>query len=152
MTRKGAHWLICGGVLSMLAALMHIGVIIGGPEWYRFFGAGEAMARADERGEVYPAIATTGIALVLMIWGAYAFSGAGLIRRLPLLRTALVMITAIYLIRGLMVIPIWVAKPHLVTEFDVWSSAIVFVYGAVHLVGLWRAWNALSNNAGRHKV
>ena len=43
-------WLITGGVLSALAALLHIGVIAGGPDWYRFFGAGEGMAILAETG------------------------------------------------------------------------------------------------------
>ena len=146
MSQNGALWLIFGGALSVIAALMHIGVIIGGPDWYRLFGAGEAMARAAERGDAYPAIVTTGIALVLMVWGAFAFSGAGLLPRLPLLRTALVAITAVYLLRGLIVVPIWIAKPQLMTGFAIWSSVIVLVYGIVHLVGLWLAWGTLSAN------
>ena len=145
-------WLTCAGILSVLAALMHIGVIIGGPDWYRFFGAGEGMARAAERGEIYPAIVTSGIVFILMAWGAYAFSGAGLIPRLPLLRTALVLITAIYLLRGMVVVPIWLAKPQLMTSFAIWSSAIVFIYGVVHAVGLWKAWPALSNHTLEHSI
>ena len=34
-------WLICGGWLSLAAASAHIACIFGGPDWYRFFGAGE---------------------------------------------------------------------------------------------------------------
>ena len=94
------NWLIAGGVLSAAASALHLACIVGGGDWYRFFGAGEAMAQAAERGEAYPALLTLAIAAVLAIWAAYAFAGAGLIRRLPLMRTALVAITAIYLLRG----------------------------------------------------
>ena len=45
-------FLIAGGVLSALASLLHIAVIAGGPAWYRFFGAGEGMARMAERDAV----------------------------------------------------------------------------------------------------
>ena len=94
--------LVFGGSLSMLAAVLHIAVIIGGPDWYRFFGAGEELAVMAERGSWYPALLTSGIVVVLFIWALYAFSGAGLLkRRLPLLRAGLVVIAAIYLIRGL---------------------------------------------------
>ena len=95
-------WLIAGGTLSAIAALLHVAIIFGGPDWYRFFGAGEGMARAAERGSAQPAIITLGIAAVLAVWSAYGFSGAGVIRRLPLLRTALVAISAVYLARGLL--------------------------------------------------
>jgi len=42
-----------------------------------------------------------GAALVLVIFGLYALSGAGSIRRLPLLRLGLIGISSLYLLRGL---------------------------------------------------
>jgi hypothetical protein len=51
------------------------------------------------------------IALLLFVWAAYAFSGAGLLRRLPLLRTGLVTISAVYLLRGLAPVPMLFMKP-----------------------------------------
>ena len=72
--------LLFGGLLSAIAALLHIAIIIGGPQWYRFFGAGEELALMAEKGSWYPAVLTFGIAVVLLLWALYAFSGAGLIR------------------------------------------------------------------------
>lgn len=137
-------WLIAGGVLSALAALLHLAVIVGGPAWYRFFGAGERLARAAERGSPTPAVVTLFIACILALWAAYAFSGAGLVRRLPLLRTGLVVISAIYLLRGLVLFPALLLKPQLVDSFAIWSSVVVLVYGAAYAIGTWRAWPALS--------
>lgn len=139
------RWLVVGGWLSMIAALLHVACIFGGGDWYRFFGAGEEMARADEAGSWTPAIMTAGIAIILAIWGAYAFSGAGLIRRLPLIRTALVIISAIYLARGLFIIPI-VAVAAMRTPFNIWSSLIVLAYGLVYAVGTWQFWQQQSAN------
>lgn len=136
-------WLIAGGCLSLLASLLHLACIAGGPAWYRFFGAGEAMASAAERGEIYPAIVTFAIAVVLAIWAAYAFAGAGIIRRFPLMRTALVAITAIYLLRGAVLFPALTISG-MGGAFNIWSSAIVLVYGLVHLIGTLRAWPSLS--------
>ena len=141
-------WLIAGGVLSALASLLHLAVIVGGPAWYRFFGAGEAMAQAAARGSPMPALVTAGIATVLAVWAAYAFAGAGLIPRLPLMRTAMVAISAVYLVRGLVLIPAlaqWLGGRGINT-FAVWSSLIVLVYGAAYAVGTWRAWGALSRS------
>ena len=137
--------LITGGVLSAAASLLHLAVIVGGPAWYRFFGAGEGMARMVEKGSMTPTLITIGIATVLAIWSAYAFSGAGLIPRLPLIRTALVLISAVYLLRGLVLVPALVLNPGGVTPFVVWSSLIVLVYGMAYAVGTWKAWPALSN-------
>ena len=136
-------WLIVGGSLSLAASLLHIACIIGGPDWYRFLGAGEAMAQAAERGEAYPALVTFAIAVVLAIWGAYAFAGAGLIPRLPLMRTALVAITAIYLVRGAALIPALIV-PEMNSPFNIWSSVIVLGYGLAYLIGTWHAWPSLS--------
>lgn len=139
-------WLVAAGVLSALASLLHLAVIAGGPDWYRFFGAGEAMAKAAARGSPMPAIVTLGIAAVLAIWSAYAFAGAGLIPRLPLMRTALVTISAVYLLRGLFLIPA-VAQGlggQGMNAFAVWSSVIVLIYGVAYAVGTWRAWGSLS--------
>ncbi len=106
MVQRGDRVLVLGGVLTGVASLLHVGIIFGGPDWYRFFGAGEAMARLAARGSAYPAVVTAGIAAVLGTWALYAFSGAGVIRRLPFVRPALVAIAAIYLARGFLGIPL----------------------------------------------
>ncbi len=95
-------WLIAAGLLSAAASLIHIGCIVEGPVWYRFFGAPEPLIRAVENGDPTLHWMTAGIAVILAIWSGYAFAGAGLIRRLPLMRTALVAISAAYLARGLL--------------------------------------------------
>jgi hypothetical protein len=135
-------WLIAAGAMSAAAALAHLAVIAGGPDWYRFFGAGEGMARAAERGLLIAPLITVAIASVLVIWAAYAFSGAGLIPRLPLLRVGLVTITAIYLLRGLWILP---GLPLLgrSPSFIFWSSMIVLIVGATYAIGTWRAWETL---------
>ena len=139
----GKTALVLAGCLSSLAALLHLAVIVGGPDWYRFFGAGEDMARMAERGMIRPTLITIGIAAVLAIWAAYAFSAAGLLPRLPLLRTGLVVITFIFLARGLIVIPAWLMGRD-INAFGWWSSLIVLVYGLAYLIGTWRAWPRLT--------
>jgi hypothetical protein len=101
------------------------------------------MARMAEGGNPYPAIVTAGIAIVLSVWAAYAFAGAGLIRRLPLMRTALVAISAIYLARGLLIVPVLLQSSP--AAFDIWSSLIVLGYGAVYAIGTATAWPLLSH-------
>jgi uncharacterized protein YhhL (DUF1145 family) len=142
--RASNPWLITGGWLSLAAAALHVTCIVGGGDWYRFFGAGESMALAAERGEWTPHLLTLGIAAILAIWAAYAFAGAGRFPRLPLIRMALVAITAIYLLRGLIIVPV-LADPLARTPFNIWSSLIVLGYGIVHAIGTGRAWPYLSN-------
>lgn len=142
MTRGGG-WLAIGGVLSLLAALLHLACIVFGAAWFRFFGAPETLIIEYEAGSMELVWITIVIAIILAIWAAFAFSGAGLMRRLPLLRTGLVVITAIYLLRGMSLIPALMLAPYPRYEFDLWSSAIVLVYGLCYAIGTWRAWPQL---------
>ena len=131
--------LVLAAALSALAALLHVAVIAGGPDWYQFFGAGERMARLAEARSVVPAVVTLGIALILAAWSVYAASAAGLLRPLPLTAAALVAITAVYVLRGLALVPVTL-MPALRTSFNLWSSAICLAIGLVHAVGLWQVW------------
>jgi hypothetical protein len=124
------------------AALLHVGIILGGPEWYRFFGAGERMAWLAARGSPVPAVITAGIAAVLGVWALYALSGAGTIRRLPLLRPALAAIAAIYLARGVLGVPLvlladdpYAAQLRARMTFMVVSSAICIGLGLCYAAG-----------------
>jgi hypothetical protein len=98
------------------------------------------MALAAAAGRVYPTVVTLGIATVLALWSAYALSGAGIIEPLPLLRWALITITAIYLARGLAIVPLLVFARSHSTPFLLWSSLVCTVFGAVHLLGLSQVW------------
>src|SRR3712207_4399520 len=102
----GGTWLLRGALLTGAASLLHVAIIFGGPDWYRFFGAGERMARLAARGSAYPAVLTAAIASVLGLWALYALSGARVIRRLPLLRPSLVLISVVYFARGALGVPV----------------------------------------------
>jgi hypothetical protein len=135
--------LLLAAALSALAALLHVGVIIGGAPWYRFFGAGERMACAAQEGRAYPAVLTSGITVVLAVWAAYALSGAGLLQPLPLRKPVLTFVTGIYLLRGLGLVPALLFARSKVTLFDVWSSLICAALGVAHLIGVAQRWDAL---------
>jgi hypothetical protein len=136
-------WLVAAGVLSTTASLLHLATIIGGPAWYRFFGAGEELARAAERGSLVPPLITFAIAAILATWALYAFSAAGYVRRLPLMRTALITITCIYLLRAFALLPLIALKPQLVDTFAIVSSIVVLCYGLTYAVGTWLIWPTL---------
>ncbi|WP_289031522.1 hypothetical protein [uncultured Paraglaciecola sp.] len=137
------YYLISAGSLSAVAALLHLGCIYFGAPWYRFFGAGEQMAVMAENGLLQSTIITLVITSVLAIWSLYAFSAAGIIVSMPLVRLALIVITSVYLLRG-------VAGFYFVTnpigrspEFWIWSSVICLLIGLLHLVGLKQQWPTL---------
>jgi hypothetical protein len=135
--------LIVGAALSAIAALLHVGCIVFGAAWYRFFGAGERMAQLAEAGDRRPAVVTAGIVVVLSVWALYALSGAGAIQRLPLLRIALCAITTVYLLRGLVGLSYAAFGAGSDAAFWWWSSAICLAFGIVHAAGLMQVWPRL---------
>lgn len=137
-------WLLAAAWMSVVASALHLAVIIGGPDWYRFFGAGEEMALAAERGSPVPAIMTIIVAAILAGWAVYAFGAAGVIRRWPLMRTALFAIAAVLIARSALAFVPSAWAPEQTIAFRIWSSAICFVMGACFAVGLWKAWPQLS--------
>lgn len=60
-------YLLSGAIMSAVAAMLHLGCIVFGAPWYRFFGAGEGMAGLAEAGSVMPAAIAMGIAAVLVV-------------------------------------------------------------------------------------
>ena len=129
--------------MSLGAALLHVAIIFGGPRWYRYFGAGEEIARMAEEGRWRPAIITGLIAIALAVWALYAFSGAGLIAPLPLLGPVLCVITAVYTLRGLAYPLFKLTNSEFATPFFLWSSIICLVFGVVHGIGLAQVWTAI---------
>lgn len=118
-------------------ALLHVAIIFVGPAGYRYFGAGD-LAPLAEQGSAVPALITSLLVALFAAWGAYALSGAGVLRPLPLLRVALVLIAAIYTLRGLAVIPelILLARGGLTAPRMAVFSAVSLAIGLLHIAGL----------------
>ena len=145
----GNNWLLAAGWGSLAASALHLACLFGGPDWYRFLGAGEKMARAAERGSWYPPLVTVVIAGVLAGWSAYAFSAAGTLPRLPFIRTALILISAVLIMRAAAFFVRTSWRPDLSFGFMAWSSLIVLGLGVCFSVGTWNAWPVLSEKVGQ---
>jgi hypothetical protein len=91
------------------------------------------------------------VALIFAIWGLYGLSGAGLIRRLPLLRLGLIVIGAIYTLRGLLLIPLLLASlgllasPAPILPQALLASLVSLVTGCLYLAGTLIGWRDLKN-------
>ena len=143
MFTTGTHALVLGALLSALAAAAHLACIaIGGPA-YRVMGAGERMAHAADAGKLRPTFVTLAIAGVLLLWSAYALSGAGVIPALPFTRLALVLICAVYVGRAVAFPLLKPAFPENSAIFWRVSSGICAFIGLVHVYGTLARWQAL---------
>lgn len=140
MQGKPNKILIIAAVFDAIAAFLHLVCLFFGAPLFRFLGT-EAMAVMYEAGNMTePVISCLFLTGVLLTWSAYALSAAGVIPRLPLLRTALIAISAIYILRALafpLLVPYF---PENSMTFWYCSSSIVFVLGLLHLIGLLQVW------------
>jgi hypothetical protein len=133
-------FLIIAAVLNAIAALLHLACLYFGAPLFRFLGTEEMAKLYESRDFVHPIIACLVLAGILFVWSAYALSGAGVIRRLPLLRLVLIGITGVYLIRGVVFPFMSEYFPGNSPLFWYCSSLIVFTLGCIHLIGVKQVW------------
>ncbi len=136
-----------GGCLSFAIALLHVVIIFGGAPAYRYFDTGEQVAKLAESGSLLPAMLTLGVAAVFAVFGIYAFSGAELIRRLPFLAVVLILIGAVYALRGLFLVHeimmLMTSKAGIVLRKIVFSLVSLAI-GVVYLMGTMVSWRRLN--------
>lgn len=142
MTNSGSEvssrkWLLLAAAGSFAVALLHAVIIVIGPSAYRYFGAGD-LAPLAEQGSAMPALITSFLVVLFAVWGVYALSGAGVVRRLPLLGVALILIAAIYTLRGLLLIPelIQLARGDLAEPRMAVFSAVSLTIGILYCAGV----------------
>ena len=143
------------GVATTTGGLLHIAIIFGGPDWYQFFGAPPGLVQMARDGHPRAAISCVAIASVLFAFAAYAFSGAGVIRRLPLLRTGLFLIGGGLLMRGILFVPMAVWYPRAVARICDCNGADIFALttsAICLLVGLGYTFGALGMSRSRDGV
>jgi len=82
--------------------------------------------------------------LILSIWSLYGLSGSKVIFRLPLLKLGLIVISLIYLIRGVAFVAIMPMFPENSLTFWLVSSGICLTIGILYSVGTFQSWAKLS--------
>jgi len=135
--------LLSGAIFSAVAALFHFACIIWGAPLFRIMGAGEPMVSMAAKGHWYPTFLAVAVGTMLLIWAAYALSGAGMIMQLPYLKIILSAITCIYLLRA---ITFPILKPVFPGNSDTFwwvSSTICLIVGLLHLFGLLQVWGKI---------
>ncbi|HSB65691.1 MAG TPA: hypothetical protein VLD65_03885 [Anaerolineales bacterium] len=139
------YLLILAGVFSFCAAIFQA-VIAFVPEWSAAFGAGDSLVSNP------PLLLVLGllVALLLAIFGLYGLSGAGVIRRLPGLRSGLLVIGLLYPLVGVnfvfQVLAVLGILPSIqpVPIYQLLVSFGACLAGMAYLIGLAVGWKRLS--------
>jgi hypothetical protein len=142
---RPSYLLVLAGVLSFCAAIFQavIGFV---PDWSAAFGAGDALVSNPPR---LLALALL-VALLLVLFGLYGLSGAGVIRRLPLLRLGLFVIGLLYSLVGInfifQVLALLGILPSAgpIPVYILLVSLGALVAALAYLVGLAASWKRLS--------
>lgn len=146
MSRFARNCLLLTGIATVAGAVLHIAILFGGPDWYAFFGAPPGLVDMARDGNIRAPISCLVIAAFLMLLAAYAFSAAGLIRRLPFLRSGLAAIAMVLLLRGVLFVPLILWSPDTlsgicdcrrVDAFIVVTSALCLALGVGYALGAW---------------
>lgn len=103
------------------------------------------MAQQAEMGMSEPILVTLFISFILAVWALYAFSGAGLIPKLPLMKPVLIAICIVFFLRGLLGVPMVIMMDHPYLNelqakmtFMVISSIICLGFGYLYLKGIFK--------------
>ncbi len=89
-----------GGRANLVIAAGHVIGLLWAWSFFRAVGIEHEMRELATQGAALPYIFTLLTAAAFLIFGLYALSGAGALRRLPLLRMGLVCIAVVYIYRA----------------------------------------------------
>ena len=119
--------LILAGFISGLAAAWHLMMIVGGPTWYEFARAPHYIVTSARNDTLTAPLSAILISVLMFTCSAYAFSGAGLIKKVPLVSLALPVISLICLTRAIYISPLFFPMSRL----DTWNQVASSVWGLV---------------------
>jgi putative oxidoreductase len=140
---------ISGGLSFMVGIFQAL--ISFSPKWSWYFGAPEGLVSRP------PLLYAAGMAaaLVFIVFGLYAFSGAGHIRPLPFLRLGLLGIGSVYTFRGLFAIPLMMSMAGFlrpsgeIPPQGLSASLISLFIGVLYLTATVLAWRELPSQGKR---
>lgn len=143
MKHQFRKWLAAAGILCFVLAFFQ--AVIGFfPSLSLYFGAPEILVD-----NIYAlTVVSLFVALILLLFGFYAISGAGYIRPLPWLKPILIAICGIFIVRGFLLIPEALAVmeilqfPVPVEPRFIFFSLGSMVVGMFFLAGIRGGWNS----------
>jgi hypothetical protein len=144
MRSPGRAWLLWGALLSFAIALFHIIIAFVDIPLVPHFGA---LLRRD-------AFILSLFGALYFLFGIYALSGGGWVRRLPLLDVGLVVMSSIYTLRGLGVFTETFQLLAAGGPFPLHLpliSLMFLVTGCVYLVGTIKSWEWLHGEGEAQK-
>lgn len=143
MTAAGSALLGAAGTISLAIGLLQFVMYFGGPSVYWICGTPEVLITFRLSKPVAAVLAEILLTILFFTFAAYGYSGAGLIGSLPRLASGLVVIAAIYLGRGLFVIPQVMGKLERSSGLDLLYSCSAIAVGVAYALPTYWSWEDL---------
>lgn len=127
--------LTLGALISAGTAIAHLSCIVLGPSCYKAQLAPPEIIQSAIEGTWLAPVGTTLVSMLFLLCSLFALSGAGLIRKLPLLNIALLSIAVLCLFRAIATIPASYLFPDQVNTFSIAAGFVWFISGSLYLYG-----------------
>ncbi|SMF19825.1 hypothetical protein SAMN02745866_01223 [Alteromonadaceae bacterium Bs31] len=137
MNSKGIIALSLGAAISAGTGIAHMSCIFLGPACYKAQLAPPVIVRSAVDGTLLAPVGTVLISSLFFACAIFAASGAGFIKKMPLLSLALLTIAILCVLRGLATIPSSYFFPEFVSTFSLLAGFIWFVTGCLYLYGFY---------------
>jgi len=125
-------WLWAAAFGSTSGALLHFVVALSGrADWVAYFRAPAVIVQSVRDGSWWGAMAGVAIGVLMQIAGLYALSADGILPRLPLTRTALIVLAAIGLLRGALVPASLLLQPTLIDRYVTFDWVAAAIWGSM---------------------
>jgi hypothetical protein len=146
---RAQQMLKLGALCNFAIALAHLLFYFTGERTLRFFGAPRWVITMQRQGDLRVLLLLVAMAAVFSLFALYGLSGAGALRRLPFLRTVLIAIGVLFVLRGaeagldVIIIARYAGR---YTQF-LGFSLISLSVGLLYLMGTAGVWRQLAQRA-----
>lgn len=129
---RSRAWLLVAALGSTIGALLHVVVALSRrADWVAYFRAPAAIIRLVHDGNWLGALIGLLIAALMQLAGLYAFSAAGIVWRLPMMKTALVVLAVIGTVRGLAIPISLLFSPTLIKQYAMFDWVAATIWGSL---------------------
>ena len=135
--------LIFAAFWPFMGALLHFLAIFGGYSWYEFLMAPPFLLESVKAGTWLAPMSGILVSILMIIAGFYALSGANIIFKMPLLKPALIILSILFTVRGMIIFHLMWWKPEVIDAFRIISSGIFLISGIAYTIGTYLRWNRI---------
>lgn len=134
-SKSGKILLTLAAMIVIGTAFAHLSCIFLGVKCYSVQMAPQQIVESAKNGTYLAPVANIIVSSIFVTWGLYALSGAGIIRKLPLLNLVINSISILCIVRGLLPLQLWLRHPERIGDLDIYYGIGWLITGLLYLFG-----------------